>query len=124
MEKLLELSNSVDLPPSYEEVTRSCSFNSPPFQQQIPSLTSDPVPTQPLLSQTPILQPICTLQPIRPSHSAVAREDEHMTSPPIPPSRNLKPGSRCPAKPELPLFLVEAELNLETNRFRQLEGKY
>ena len=57
-------------------------------------------------------------------------------SPPIPPSRNLKPRpirtensplstnnqSEVPPKPDLPDFLLEAELNFESNRFRQLEG--
>merc|ERR1711970_484339 len=49
------------------------------------------------------------------------------SSPPIPPSRNLKPRPRSscppsvPAKPDLPDFLLEAELNFESNRFRQLE---
>ena len=52
-------------------------------------------------------------------------------SPPIPPSRNLKPRpnranspnqSDVPPKPDLPDFLLEAELNFESNRFRQLEG--
>jgi len=54
-------------------------------------------------------------------------------SPPIPPSRNLKPRpiradnsptnnqSEVPPKPDLPDFLLEAELNFESNRFRQLE---
>jgi len=57
-------------------------------------------------------------------------------SPPIPPSRNLKPRpiraehspsstnnqTQVPPKPDLPDFLLEAELNFESNRFRQLEG--